>query len=304
MPLTPYLFPEGAVDSLQSTAHASIFLLNENGTVIAAHQSEPLLKEGDSFWRALHVPREEQREVERVLAEHAPHSFLFLAGNRPAVAYCYFFARTRLFAIFLPEGDVRDCLSAPAAYADVFAARHLLLSRGALARYLPQDELLFRSADLWLRDLERPLFDLPMLERPVYREDGTPLMEATSLTDLLTWRVSALAALLGVTVDADWMGVGFFALPYPDLAWITASLFTLFLTVRRAANSAAVTLRAVNEGADGPVIEARFTRHDPQDPLPELSLLYKDAAARNELFELTLTPEDSASVLLRFSMCR
>ena len=304
MPLTPYFPIPDTVDPLQEVANGSVFLLDEGGKVIAAHQSEPLLKTGDSFWRSLHVPREEQRELEAVLASHSPHSFLFMAGEQPAVAWCYFYARTRLIAVFLPEGDVRRCLSAPAAYADALAERHLLLSHGALARYLSQDEQLYHPTDLWLRALERPLFDLPTLERPTYREDGTPLIEASNLIDLFTWRVSSLAALLGITLDANWQGVGFSPLPYPDLAWITASLTLLFLTVKRAAAKPSVTLHATKEGIEGPVIEASFLLRDQTDTLPELLPLFEDARLKNELFALTASPQDPSRMMLRFSICR
>lgn len=304
MPLFPYALPHTASGALRESFDESVFLLDENGTVIAARQKEPLLKIGDSFWRAMHVLREERQEVEGVLRSLSLQSLLFMAGDRPAVAWCYFYARTRLLAVFLPEGDIRRCLSAPAAYADVFAARHLLLSRGALARYLPQDELLYHPTDLWLRDLERPLFDLPTLERPIYGDEGKPLIEASPLVELLNWRISALAALIGVSMDANWQGIGFAPLPFPDLAWITACLLVLFLAVRRAATDAAVRLRAVKEGADGPVIEASFSLLDPQASLPELAPLLSNASERNELFEIAVSAQDPRSVLLRFSMCR
>lgn len=304
MPLLPHTLPPAQTGAPRHSFDESIFLLNEGGTVVAAQQKEPLLAVGESFWRAMHVLREERIEVEQALRSLSAQSFLFLAGDRPAVACCYFFARTRLFAIFLPEGDIRRCLSAPAAYADAFAARHLLLSRGALARYLPEDETLFDPTDRFLRDLERPLFDFPYPQLPIYSDEGKPLIEATALIDLLAWRIPTLADLFGVDMDADWSGLGFSTLPFPDFSWITATLFALFLAVRRAAVGTAIRLCATNEGADGPVIEARFTLGNPDDPLPELLPLSANAAMRNELFEVIKSPQDPAQLLLRFSMCR
>ena len=293
-----------SVPTTNKILHGSVFLITRDGTVLAAQQTTPLLKIGDCLYRSLGVAEEEWQQLVSMKRALLPDSFLFMAGNRPLIAWCAFLARTDLLAIFAPEGEMRTLLSAPAAFADALSGYHILLSRGALARYLPADGALPPSACEWLAALQAPLFEHSLLEAPIYAADGTQQIRPRALVDLLGARAAAMASLLGVTLHADWQGIGAANLPFPDLEWVTACLAALFLTAREISPRSEVFLTLSREGPDGPVLEARFTRTSTADGMGALAYLAADALSRNELFERSVAPDDATKAFLRFSICR
>lgn len=279
-------------------------LVERDGTVLALYGEALPLSVGDCLYRALDISVDEWQQLLSMGNSLLPESLLFMAGSRPLIAWCALLSRTDLFAVFAPEGELRSLLSLPGAYADALAKHHIALSRGALARYLPANGELPPYASQRLAALQAPIFECLSLEAPIYAEDGTRWISPQPLSHLLNVRAAAMASLFGITLHADWSGVGLQSLPFPDLEWVAVCLFATFLAVRRAAAKPEAVIALTREGADGPVLEICFTRADADDPINELSYLATDALLRNELFELSPAPDDKTKLFLRFSLCR
>ena len=303
MPFLEYALMRDTLRAFPGENRDALYLLNEHGAVIAARAADSASPAvGDSFFRSFPVLREEEGRLFSSLDNG--NSLLILSGNRPALAWRFFFARTRLLALWLPNGEACRALSAPAAYADICAHHHVTLAPSALARYQPIDEQSYPAVNQWLHEHSSPLFYTPPAFAYRFTPEGKPQIEAMAAIEILARRSADLAALVGINLTYDWGGIGFSPIPAPDFQWIAAALLTLFLAVRRAAKDAALSLSVAHEGNDGPVLEARFVLRETGDPLPELLPLRQHATQSGELFEAFPHPEDPHSYFVKLSLCR
>jgi hypothetical protein len=231
-------------------------------------------------------------------------SQLFLAGGEPAVAWCYFYKRTLLYIVTLPQGDIAKCLAHPAAYTDPFCESFILFSKLSLAEYEPIKEELYHPTATYLRDLKEAFYYATGFTAQILDARSLSLLPVEVFIDTLQHRTSALAYLIGVDIDYDWNGAGYARVFYFDGEATCLNTALIFLLARRASVDGRVVLSLSREDVEGPVLEAFITLKDADDELPELKLLARVAERNGELFAIARHQQEPNRILVKCSVCR
>lgn len=286
----------GLADGRAEVFHESVYLLNEDYTVVgrreASKPSAPTLSIGDRFFDCFKASPEERAALGRMLSSISCDSFLMRAGRRPVLFLCQFFARTRLLVAIVPEGEIRACFDAPAAYADVLEALHVQLSAGARVSGEPLDEDRYALLCEWLSRVHIPLFF------EGYQSDRID----ADITTVAT-RLSHLALLCGCRLDYDLSGFGYTPLNIKDFDLLVGAAFAVFLMTHRVGREQTVVVNGGRIFGTGPVLHARLNCDASIEALSEIEVLSREAVTRDNLFAAYRCQSSDFPLHLEFSFC-
>lgn len=296
MPVLSFADAVGLVDGREEVFHESIYLLNEDYTVVGRRlTSEPDARApaiGDHFFDHFKANREERAALRRMLSSISGDSFLMRAGRRPVLLLCSFFARTRLLVAIVPEGEIRACLEASAAYADVLEEMHVQLSAESRVSGEPLDGDAYAVLCEWLSRVHIPLF---FEGHQSNRSDAEIATVAT--------RLSHLAVLCGCRLDYDLSGFGYEPLRVEDFDLLVGAAFAVFLMTHRVSQDRSVLIEGKRIYGEGPVLHVRLHCDASVETLSEIEVLSREAVARDDLFAAYHCQNSFFPLELQFSFC-
>ena len=286
----------GSVDGRESRFEESIYLLNEEFTVIGLREATgsdaPGLSIGDCFFDCFKASQKERAALSRMQSSISCDSFLMRAGRRPVLFLCQFFARTHLLVAIVPKGEIRACLDAPAAFADVLEALHVQVSAEARVLGEPLDSYRYTVLCEWLSRVHIPLFFKGYQN---IRSDADIATVAT--------RLFHLALLCGCRLDYDLSGFGYESLHTENFDLLVGVAFAVFLMTHRVGQERSVTIYGKRLPGEGPVLHVQMHCDASLETLSELEVLCRDATARSDLFELYQNANSVFPLHLEFSFC-
>lgn len=286
----------GVADGREDHFAESIYLLDQDYTVVglreATEPDAPTPTIGDRFFDRFKASPEERAMLKRMMASISDDSLLIRAGGRPVLMLCQFFAHTHLLVAIVPEGEIRTCLEAPGAFADVLEALHVQLSAESrvLGEALDGDRYALLSG--WIGRVHPRLF----LEK--YQSDRFDA-EVTAVAT----RLSQLALLCGCRIDYDLTGFGYAPLRTDSFELLIGASLAVLLMAHRVGHERAVLIKGERLFSDGPVLHVLLHCDAPVDTLCEIEGLRREAAARDGLFEVYQHENDYFSLHLQFSFC-
>ena len=284
----------GLADGTVAHFEESIYLLDEQYTVIgqreASEPDAPVPAVGDRFFDHFQISPEERATLERMLRSLCCDSLLIRAGKRPVLMLCQFFARTRLLVAIVPQGEIRGCFEAPAAYADVLEELHVRLSGEAHILGEPLDAHRYAVLCEWLGRVHIPLFF-----------EGYQRNKADADVATVATRLFHLALLCGCRLDYDLSGFGYDPLHVEDYDLLIGSAFALFLMARRTCRDREISMIGKRRFGAGPTLNVLVRCDATVDTLTEIGVLCREAATRNDLFGVYRDPNDTSLLYLQFS---
>lgn len=296
MPILSYADRIGSADGRSDRFEESIYLLDEDLTVVGLREADaPDAKApriGDLFFTRFPASCEELGALDRMKASISEDSLLMRAGGRPVLILFQFFARTRLLVAVVPQGDVKSCLEAPAAFADVLEAWHVQLSGESRVSGEPLDEQSYALLSKWIARIHLPLF----LEK---HESGNFDTEVATVAA----RLSHMAVLCGCRLDYDLTGFGYEPFDTTDLDLLTGTAFCVFLLAHRITKDRAVALEGSRHAHEGPILHAHLACDTVECALPEIEQLQSKAPERDDLFAVLWNPKSVLPLQLEFSFC-
>ena len=296
MPILSYAGRIGSADGREDRFEESIYLLDKHLTVVGLREADTpdanAPRIGDRFFACFPASREELGTLDRMRSSISEDSLLMRAGGRPVLILCQFFARTDLLVAVVPQGDVKSCLEAPAAFADVLEAWHVQLSGESRVSGDRLNEQTYALLSEWIARLHLPLF----LEKD---QSGSFDTEVATVAA----RLSHLAVLCGCRLDYDLTGFGYEPFDTTDLDLLTATAFGVFLLAHRVTKDRAVALEGNRPANEGPVLHAHLICDPAECALPEIEQLQSNAPGRDDLFAVLWCPNNIFPLQLRFSFC-
>ena len=286
----------GLADGREEVFYESVYLLNEDYTVVgqrlASNLNAGMPAIGECFFDYFKASPEERGTLRRMLSSISCDSLLIRAGKRPVLFLCSFFARTHLLVAVVPEGDARACLEAPAGYADLLEEMHVQLSAEARVPGEALEGDRYALLCEWLSRVHIPLFF-----------EGYQGNRADADIAAVATRLSHLAVLCGCRLDYDLSGFGYEPLHANDFDLLVGAGFAVFLMAHRIGRERSVMLLSDRFYTDGPVLTALLDCDAPIGALSEIEALSRGAAARDDLFNVSLHPNTAFPLHLQFSIC-
>lgn len=230
--------------------------------------------------------------LRRMLSSIGGDSLLMRAGRRPVLMLSGFFARTRLLVAIVPEGEVRACLEAPGAFADVLEAWHVQLSGEARVFGDALDEERYAQLFEWISRVHLPLLF-----------EGYQSGKADAKIAAVATRLSHLARLCGCCLDYDLSGFDYQPFDSNGFDLLIGTAFAVFLMAHRASQDRSVLVRGERLFGDGPVLHALLRCEAAPSTLPEIEVLCREAQVRDDLFEVYQHPNGTYPLHLQFSIC-
>ena len=296
MPVLSYADGVGLVDGREELFCESVYLLNEDYTVVGKREASapdaPTPEIGDRFFDHFKASSEERATLKHMRSSISRDSLLMRAGRRPVLMLSGFFSRTRLLVAVVPEGEVRACLEAPGAFADVLEAWHVQLSAEARVPGEPLDGDSYALLSEWLSRVHIPLFF------EGYRSDRADADVATIAT-----RLSHLARLCGCRLDYDLSGFGYAPFEADGFDLLIGVAFAVFLMAHRLERDRSVLIKGERLFSDGPVLHVLLHCDASIEALSEIEVLSREAVTRDDLFEVYHHPNGSYPLHLQFSFC-
>ena len=285
----------GTFDGRAELFCESVYLLNEDYTVVGKREAStpdaPTPEIGDRFFDHFKASPEERAMLKRMSASISRDSLLIRAGGRPVMMLCQLFARTRLIVAVVLQGEIRACLEAPAAYADVLEQLHVQLSGEARVLGEPLDSYRYAVLCEWLQRVHIP-----------FLFEGRQPRKADADVTTLTTRLSHLALLCGCLVEYDLSHFGYEPLT-DDFDLLTGTLLATLLMVHRVGKERSVLIDGGYLYGEGPVLRVLFDCDASIASLPELEVLRREAVTRDDLFAVYHAQNGSFPLALMFSFC-
>lgn len=286
----------GLADGRAEVFHESVYLLNENDTVVGRRLASDLDASapaiGDHFFDRFKASPEERAMLRRMLSSISCDSLLIRAGKRPVLFLCSFFARTHLLVAVVPEGEVRACFEAPASYADVLEEMHVQLSAEARVSGEALDGDRYALLCEWLSRVHIPLFF-----------EGYQSNRADADVATVATRLSHLALLCGCRLDYDLSGFGYEPLRTDDFDLLVGAAFAVFLMTHRVSQDRSVLIEGKHIYGEGPVLQVHLNCDASTETLSEIEVLSREAVTRDDLFAAYRTQNSFFPLKLEFSFC-
>lgn len=284
-------FPIRAVCDGREVAHAdTLYLLDENGTVLSFRGKREMPARGTCFFKELGTAKAELDALSRTLAGWGTEPYLMQCGPVPVLVLCYVSRSVPYLLAVIPEGELGQALRTPASYAG-YLYRELKLSPHSLARSMPYDQ----ATCNWIRDWLHPYMR-------VFWREGLRREEASVLMQILTARTYRLAKLCGVRAAYDFSGIGLGSIENVDYKLLAAQLSAVMLLAARVAKNREIGFLIERGEDEAPVVYVRMIAEVGEDPLPELKHLREQAALHAAVFKWEF---DAARKMLHihFSFC-
>ncbi len=278
-PVDGEFIPEG-------TLQDNLYLVNENGTVLASREARPLAVVGTDPFAELGTDLAERRALFRTLAVGADTMYLMQCGPLPLLVMRYLWRGNRTLLCAVPPLPLAKALRTPAAYGGVLLPRELDLSPLSASRTTPPDEEVFRAALEWLSPCR---FLRAASEESVARP--------TDLMPFLKSRTLALARMCGVHALYYYSGIGYATVINVSHPRLVASLAAAMLAMRGAREQTA-HFSIERKGDGDPTLTVTFY---PEGDLRGIEHLVRgDEHGQNALFE---NPASRGLYHLRLGFC-
>lgn len=236
-----------------------VFLLDEDGTVLASRAALPHPACGEPFFASFPLRVGEGRILQTALQTSDARTRLMQSKHGSLLAVCAPFGAVRLFFAVVPEGTLARALGGICA-ADEVPAR-FVISPACLAESVAADAdpVTVRS---YLYHWNVAFFLRPPAQQPYDMVAGERVLR-TSLLEM--------AALFGCMVRYDGTGLGLLPLAAPvDMAALRAFAAVACLCARRAARTREVLFTVSRERIYGALLHALITPRDDAEPFAEL----------------------------------
>jgi len=284
--LPPIVCRKGSIDG-RTSARYSLFLTDREGNILGAPMDGVPEKSAYNLFRALRVPRDEVREMQRHLPSES--AFLMQGARSPLLIIRRSFSATRLLIAVVPVGEDACFLARP------FDCRELF-----------EGALVFSGTSLYKSTLSRPeereacgrwFYDALNLFHFSGGYGKSWFDVATAELDLAAHLGAACGCLLGYELR----GVDNEPNYRTDYPFFLSMLTSLFLTVRRIAAEQSLYLTIELNGSGIPVVDAFFEADVPDDPLPEFAFAAHTAKARGMQFFCGADTDDKHILHISFS---
>ena len=245
----------------------NLYLLDKNGTVLAARESRALLGVGDNLFAEFGVAAAEQDALSRSLAVREDTMCFMQCGPVPVLVIRYLWRGNHTLLAAVPPAPLAKALRTPGAYAGVLFPDDLAFSPLSASRVMPPDETVFRLAQDWISPYR-------FLRAAV--EESKP--GTAHLMQFLKMRTLALARLCDVHALYYYSGISYVTVlnvNYPKLisALSAAMLFAYDIAKERTAH-----FTVERRGDENPYLVVSFYK-DPETALSALEHL----AAKGEM---------------------
>lgn len=270
----------------ESTLQDNLYLVDQNGTVLASREARPLAAVGTDLFAELGTDPAERRALFRTLTAGADTMYLMQCGPLPLVVMRYLWRGNRTLLCAVPPVVLAKALRTPAAYGGVLLPRELELSPLSATRMMPPDEEVFRVALEWLAPY-----------RFLRAASEESMAKPTELLPFLKSRTLALARMCGVRALYYYSGIGYATVINVSHPRLVASLAAAMLAMRDAREQTA-HFSIERKGDGDPTLTVTFY---PEGEMHGVAhLIGGDENGQNALFE---NPASRGLYHLRLGFC-
>ena len=270
----------------EGTLQDNLYLVDQNGTVLASREARELAAVGSDLFTVLGTDPAERRAPFRTLTAGADTMYLMQCGPLPLVVMRYLWRGNRTLLCAVPPVALAKALRTPAAYGGVLLPRELELSPLSATRMMPPDEEVFRVALEWLAPY-----------RFLRAASEESMAKPTELLSFLKSRTLALARMCGVHALYYYSGIGYATVVNVSHSRLVASLSAAMLAMRDAREQTA-HFSIERKGDGDPTLTATFYPEGEMHGIEHL--IGGDENGQNALFE---NPASKGLYHLRLGFC-